>query len=111
MLVGLINGHTGGQESHLLGITYQGMSFSCILMDSGSVSVTEENILVILKVHVSISTKLTRRRLGRRMDFPSDGYGVDPLPPALPGNTDVPPNGIWGQLECFCWGAGSGPQV
>lgn len=80
-------------------------------MDSGSFSVTEENILVILKVHVSISTKLTRRRLGRMMDFTSDGYRVGPLPPALPGNTDVPLNGVWGQLECCCWGAGSGPPV
>lgn len=42
-----------------------------------------ENILVTLKVHVSISTKFSGKGLGRRMDFPNGGYGAGPLPPAL----------------------------
>lgn len=70
-----------------------------------------ENILVLLKVNASISTKSAWKRLGRRLDFPSDGDWAGHPPTDIPGNTDMPLNGIWGQLECCSWGAGLGLQV
>ena len=70
----------------------------------------EENILVTSEVHVPISTKLTGKGLGRRMDFPNDAYAAGPLPPALPGNTDVPrmafgasSPAVPGALAWGCW--------
>lgn len=51
----------------------------------------KENILVIEKVHASISTKLTWKKLGRRMDFPRAGYGADHPPTVVHGNADVWP--------------------
>lgn len=80
---------------------------SCVLMDSGSISVTEEGILVLLKAHASISTELAWERRGRRLDLPSDGGGRPP-PPAPPGNAGVPLDGTGGQLECCSQGTGLG---
>lgn len=70
-----------------------------------------ENILVLLKVNASISTKSAWKRLWRRLDFPSDGDWAGHPATDMPGDTDMPLNGIWGQLECCSWGAGLGLQV
>lgn len=62
------NRHKAGQGPHLLGIAHRGRSIPDGLC---SIVSLKENILVVLRVHASISTKLTWKRLGRRMDVPA----------------------------------------
>lgn len=51
----------------------------------------KENILVIEKVHASIFTKFTWKRLGRKMDFSRARYKAGHPPTVFHSNADVWP--------------------
>lgn len=65
------NRHKAGQGPHLLGIAHRARSIPVYPDGLCSIVSLKKNILVVLRVHASISTKLTWKRLGRRMDVPA----------------------------------------
>lgn len=97
------NGHKAGQGPHFFRHRPPRQVNSCVfLMDSAALVSPKEDILVMVKVHACISAKLTRKRLGRKMDVPA-------LLQPLPESADMPLNGTWGQLQCCsCTGAALG---